>query len=81
MPANRRRRRAQAARARQARRQGGTSAPSGPVGRLVAGGSGIVLLALGIVLLAMPSGVHRSRGPALLVVAGLILVGLAIRPR
>jgi hypothetical protein len=81
MPANRHRRRAQAARARQSRRLAQRAGPPRLTVRLAQGCAGVVLLVVGAILLATPQGVHTARGPAFLLLAGLILLGLALRPR
>lgn len=81
MPANRHRRRAQAARFRQTRAQAGPVAPPSATARLLQGGAGVVLAVIGIVLLATPQGAHTARGPAFLLLAGVILIGVAVRPR
>ena len=80
MPANRHRRRAQAARARQWRRANPAAPPRLTV-RVAQGGAGVALLVVGAILLATPQGFHTARGPAFLLLAGLILLGLALMPR
>ena len=81
MPANRRRRRAQAARARQARTQAPPRAHMRMVVRLALGTSGVTLIVISVVVLVNPSGFHTGRGLFFLLLAGGALLVLAIRPR
>jgi hypothetical protein len=85
-PPNRHRRRAEAARLRPRVRPGTARARAERAAprlaaRLAQGGAGLVLLAVGAFLLATPQGFQTARGPAFVLLAGLILLGLALRPR
>ena len=81
MPANRRRRRAQAARSRQARAHAQTREPLRLPARLGLALGGVALTAVAIYLLVTPHGAHTGRGLAFLFLGGLALIVLAIKAR